>query len=281
MPPPLDTFGTYLRDIGRYSLLTREQERKLGRRIRGGDEEAVHQLVAANLRFAVNMANRHARPGHPLEDLVSEGTLGLYEAARRFDERKGFRFISYAVWWIRRNVNRVKERDGHVVRVPARRFLLTGKVQRAQDRLEQELERPPRREEIARAVGASPERVDAAFATLRAASGTSTDAGEVTGEDRLARLADSASRDPGERVETEQRDRDVREAVASLGEREREIVDLYYGLSAGERLTLSEIGKRFGLSKERIRQLKKRALHRLRSGRLREHLPDPLQGAAS
>jgi len=165
-----DSFGMYLREIGRISLLTRDQEQVLGRRIRGGDEEAVHELVQANLRFVVNIAKRYMNRGIPLADLVTEGNLGLYEAARRFDERKGCAFISYAVWWIRRNLNKALADQLHLVHYPHSRRDTLRSVCRAEETLEKKLEREPSLEEVAHAIGKAPAEIQEAMASVRAYS---------------------------------------------------------------------------------------------------------------
>jgi len=270
-----DSFGMYLREIGRISLLTRGEEQVLGRRIRGGDEQAVHELVQANLRFVVNIAKRYMNRGIPLSDLVTEGNLGLYEAARRFDERKGCAFISYAVWWIRRNLNKALADQLHLVHYPHSRRDTLRSVCRAEETLEKKLEREPSLEEVARAIGKAPQEIQEAMASVRAYS-IVTDYEEPDREAPLNRIADADDASPEEGLEGLERDTDVREAVESLNQREELIINLYFGLTGEEPYTLGEIGEKLHLSKERIRQLKDRALHRLRTSpmhrRLEAHL---------
>ncbi len=271
-----DSFGMYLREIGRISLLTRDQEQVLGRRIRAGDEQAVHELVQANLRFVVNIAKRYMNRGIPLSDLVTEGNLGLYEAARRFDERKGCAFISYAVWWIRRNLNKTLADQLHLVHYPHSRRDTLRNVCRAEEKLEKKLEREPSLEEVATAIGKAPQEIQEAMASVRAYSMV-TDYEEPDRETPLNRIADSSDESsPHEGLEGLERDTDVRDAVESLNQREELIINLYFGLTGEEPYTLGEIGEKLHLSKERIRQLKDRALHRLRTSpmhrRLEAHL---------
>jgi RNA polymerase primary sigma factor len=271
-----DSFGMYLRDIGRISLLTRAQEQDLGRRIRRGEEKAVHELVQANLRFVVSIAKRYMNRGIPLSDLVTEGNLGLYEAARRFDERKGCAFISYAVWWIRRNLNKALADQLHLVHYPHSRRDTLRSVCQAEETLEKKLEREPSLEEVARAIGRAPQEIQEAMASVRAYS-MITDYEEPDREAALNRIADGSDESsPVEGLEGLERDGDVREAVESLNQREELIINLYFGLTGEEPYTLGEIGEKLHLSKERIRQLKDRALHRLRTSpmhrRLEAHL---------
>jgi RNA polymerase primary sigma factor len=262
----------YLRDIGRIPLLTRDQEQKLGRRIRSNDEEAVHELVQANLRFVVNIAKRYMNRGIPLPDLVTEGNLGLYEAARRFDERKGCAFISYAVWWIRRNLNKALADQLHLVHYPHSRRDTLREVCRAEEDLEKKLEREPSLEEVADAIGRPGTEIQEAMASVRAYSMV-TDYEDPEREAPLNRIADEASDiAPDLGLEGAECADDVREAVESLNQREELIINLYFGLTGEEPYTLGEIGEKLHLSKERIRQLKDRALQRLRTSSMNHRL---------
>lgn len=270
-----DSFGMYLREIGRIDLLTREQEFDLGVRIRSGDDDAVHELVQANLRFVVNVAKRYMNRGIPLADLVTEGNLGLYEAARRFDERKGCRFISYAVWWIRRNLNKAMADQVHLVHYPHSRRDTLRSVCRAEEKLEKKLQREPSLHEIAEATGRPAVEIQEAMASVRAYSMV-TDYEDPDRDAPLNRIADEAEDSPEFGLQELERAHDVREAVESLNQREELIINLYFGLTGEEPYTLGEIGERLHLSKERIRQLKDRALHRMRTSpaqkRLEAHL---------
>jgi RNA polymerase primary sigma factor len=262
----------YLRDIGRISLLTREEERRLGERIRRGEKAAIHELVQANLRFVVNIAKRYMNRGIPLSDLVTEGNLGLYEAARRFDERKGCAFISYAVWWIRRNLNKALADQLHLVHFPHSRRDTLRSVCRAEETLEKKLEREPSLEEVADAIGKDGAEIQEAMASVRAYSMV-TDYEDPEREAPLNRIADEEEEhSPHLGLEDLERNHDVREAVECLNQREELIINLYFGLTGEEPYTLGEIGEKLHLSKERIRQLKDRALSRLRSGPLNRRL---------
>ena len=270
-----DSFGMYLRDIGRIPLLTREREGDLGRRIRSGDESAVHELVQANLRFVVNISKKYMNRGVPLPDLVTEGNLGLYEAARRFDERRGCAFISYAVWWIRRNLNKALAEQIHLVHYPHSRRDTLRDVCRAEEALEKKLEREPSLSEVASAIGRPSQEIQEAMASVRAYSMV-TDYDDSERETPLSRIADEDTASPQLGLEDLELVQDVRDAVESLNQREELILNLYFGLTGEEPYTLGEIGDKLHLSKERIRQLKDRALHRLRTStvqaRLEAHL---------
>jgi RNA polymerase primary sigma factor len=270
-----DSFGMYLREIGRIPLISRAREAELGRRIRAGDESAVHLLVQANLRFVVNIAKKYMGRGIALADLVTEGNLGLYEAARRFDERRGCAFISYAVWWIRRNLNKAFADQLHLVHFPHSRRETLRDVCRAEETLEKRLEREPSLEEIARVVGRPTTEIQEAMASVRAYS-IVTDYDDPDREAPLNRIADESRGSAEGGLEDLEMSQDVRDAVESLTHREELIVNLYFGLTGEEPYTLGEIGEKLHLSKERIRQLKDRALHRLRNSpmhrRLEAHL---------
>lgn len=270
-----DSFGMYLREIGRIDLLTREQEQEIGKRIRAGDEQAVHELVQANLRFVVNISKRYMNRGIPLADLVTEGNLGLYEAARRFDERRGCRFISYAVWWIRRNLNKAMADQVHLVHYPHSRRDTLRNVCKVEEKLEKKLQREPSLSEVAKAVGRPANEIQEAMASVRAYSMV-TDYEDGDRESPLHRIACDREDSPEIGLQELERAHDVREAVESLNQREELIINLYFGLTGEEPYTLGEIGERLHLSKERIRQLKDRALQRMKTGevhgRLHAHL---------
>lgn len=254
----------YLRDIGRYPLLAREEERALARRIHQGDEEAVHELVRANLRFVVTVAKQYLGQGLSLPDLINEGNIGLMKAARRFDEKRGFKFISYAVWWIRQGILQALSDQSRVVRLPQNRSAVLQKVARAQSRLHQELCRPPRPSEIAERTGFSEAEVVEALQVGQPEAYLDDLLSEDDGRSFVETLADDPDR--GAEVPLLERSRrdDIERALGSLPEREAEILRLYFGMRGHRSLTLEEIGQRMGLTRERIRQLKERALHRLR-----------------
>jgi RNA polymerase primary sigma factor len=262
---------TYLRDIGRISLLTREQEYELAQRIREGDEEAAHDLVRANLRFVVTVAKQYLGQGLSFEDLINEGNIGLMKAATRFDERRGYKFISYAVWWVRQAILQAISDQSRVVRLPQNRSVVMHKVHRASAELQQRLSRQPRPEEISEHTGLKIAEVREALQIGQPATGLdeviSHEDGRTVG-DTIADPKEAAKAD--NRLLARSRTEDLRTALEKLPAREAEIVSLYFGLGSEPAMTLEEIGQRFGLTRERIRQLKERALGRLRR---QEHAP--------
>ena len=256
----------YLREIAEHPILTREDEVRLAQAIREGDERALNELVAANLRFVVTVAKRYRHHGVAFADLVNEGNLGLMRAARRFDETKGVRFISYAVWWIRQAMMQAIAEQSRIVRVPVGRMDRVNKVVRTSRRLSQELGRKPTAEEIGLELGVSTEDVQQ---SLGMQSGyVSLDAPVPDTEDTsmLELIPDREGEEPDERTQREAL-RDVLEAsLTHLPEREARILKLYFGLEGEEPHTLEAIGRMFSVSRERIRQIKDRALIRLRLG---------------
>jgi RNA polymerase primary sigma factor len=256
----------YLREIADHPILEREDEVRLALAIREGDEQALNRLVAANLRFVVTVAKRYRNHGVAFADLVNEGNLGLMRAARRFDETKGVRFISYAVWWIRQAMMQAIAEQSRIVRVPVGRMDEANRVVRVSRRLSQELGRRATPEEVGLELGLSPDAVQRA---LEMKSGyVSLDAPVPEAEDTsmLELIPDREGEEPDERTQREAL-RDVLESsLTHLPDREARILKLYFGLDGEEAHTLEQIGQKFAVSRERIRQIKDRALVRLRLG---------------
>lgn len=258
------SLALYFREIGRIPLLTREQEVALGGRARAGDPKALAHLATANLRFVVSVAKRYAGLGLSLEDLVSEGNVGLIRAARRFDDRRGVRFLSYAVWWIKQAMLQALAEQVPVVRIPLNRTGLIHRMQRKADDLRKALEREPTYAEIASALSLTEEEVADTLESTR--TYLSLDGGIDGNDDEVGLmefLQDPSVAPPSERVELAGLRDDLAAAVATLPAREAEIVRLYYGLGKVRGQTLEEIGDRFRLSRERVRQIKEAAIRRL------------------
>jgi RNA polymerase primary sigma factor len=254
----------YLQEIGEVPLLTPEEEIKLARRIRRGDQIALEQLTKANLRFVVSVAKQYQNQGLSLGDLINEGNLGLIKAAKRFDETRGYKFISYAVWWIRQSILQALAEQSRVVRLPLNRVGALNKIGKMYSNLEQEFEREPTPEEIAEQLEISPAEVTD---TLRMSGRhLSMDAPFSQGEDN--RLLDIVHNDnqppPDSRLMQESLRQEIDRALATLSPREAEVVRLYFGLGREHPLTLEEIGELFKLTRERVRQIKEKALRRLR-----------------
>lgn len=266
----------YLQEIGDVPLLTAEEEVDLARNIRKGDEKALEKLTKANLRFVVSVAKQYQHQGLFLTDLINEGNLGLIKAARRFDETKGFKFISYAVWWIRQAILQALAEQSRIVRLPLNRVGALHKITRISSDLEQEFGREPSADEIAEELAmSSGEIID----TLRISSRhLSLDAPFSPGEDNrlLDLIEDELQNSPDEILMEESLKNEILRALDSLTEREAEVISLYFGLNTDRSYTLEEIGVRFRLTRERVRQIKEKAIRRLRhtsrSHRLRSYL---------
>jgi RNA polymerase primary sigma factor len=263
---PSESLDLYLEEIRDHPLLEREEEVELARRIRAGDEEALNRLVASNLRFVVAVARRYAGHGIPMADLVTEGNLGLLKAARRFDETKGVRFVSYAVWWIRQAMLRTISESGRIVRVPSTQTELASRVSRAAQALRQRLDREPTETEIAAEADLG---VDEVREALVARSGyVSLDAPVQDAEDTslLDLLPDPSGDETDLDVQRTALHDLIEEGLTRLPEREARILRLYFGLDGEGPRTLEEIARELGVSRERIRAMKDRALVRLRLG---------------
>jgi RNA polymerase primary sigma factor len=255
----------YLRDISAYPLISREDEVALAQRIHTNDQEALDCLVRANLRFVVSVAKKYQNQGVSLSDLINEGNLGLIRAAHKFDETKGIKFISYAVWWIRQAILQALAEQSRIVRVPLNRAGTLHRIGKRASALLQELGREPTNEEIAAGMENVTEEEVAKTMSI-SQTHLSLDAPLVPGEDNklLDYLADTVNPTPDERMFEKALVESIEEALAHLKERESKILRLYFGLDGGEPMTLEEIGALLGITRERVRQIKEKALTRLR-----------------
>ncbi len=255
----------YLKEINNTALLTREQERDLAKRIRAGEEEALHELVKANLRFVVSIAKQYVNQGLSLADLVNEGNLGLIKAAHRFDEKRGYKFISYAVWWIRQAMLQALAEQSRIVRLPLNRAGTLYRIGKCARQLDQELGRAPEVDEIAKKLKLSQEEVRDTMQIANSHLSLDASFGNDQEENSLVDyLADDDLESPDEQTYMNALSDDMQKALDTLTDREREILSLYFGLEGEEPLTLEEIGKRMNLTRERIRQIKEKAILRLR-----------------
>src|SRR5512136_2357424 len=254
----------YLQEIGEVPLLTPEEEIKLARRIRRGDQIALEQLTKANLRFVVSVAKQYQNQGLSLGDLINEGNLGLIKAAKRFDETRGYKFISYAVWWIRQSILQALAEQSRVVRLPLNRVGALNKIGKAFSNLEQEYEREPSASDIAQELEMTPYEVSD---TLKiSGKHLSLDAPFNQGDDNrlLDVIEDDQQQPPDDVLLNESLRIEVQRALTTLSDREAEVIKLYFGLDREHPLTLEEIGERFSLTRERVRQIKEKAIRRLR-----------------
>jgi RNA polymerase primary sigma factor len=254
----------YLRDISIYPLITREEEAALARRIRENDQEALDTLVRSNLRFVVSVAKKYQNQGVSLSDLINEGNLGLIRAAHKFDETKGIKFISYAVWWIRQAILQALAEQSRIVRVPLNRAGALHRIGRRANALLQELGREATHAEIAEGMEITEEEVARTMAISQAH--VSLDAPMTPGEDNrlLDYLADTEHATPEEETIEMALVESVHQALGGLKEREAKILRLYFGLDGAEPMTLEQIGAVLNITRERVRQIKEKALSRLR-----------------
>ncbi len=258
------SLDVYLHEIGKLDLLTVEEEVELARRIREGDREAFDKLIKANLRFVVSVAKQYQNQGLSLPDLINEGNLGLMRAAMRFDETRGFKFISYAVWWIRQSILQALAEQARIVRLPLNKVGLQNKVMKAFMRLEQEFEREPSAEEIAQYLEMS---VDDVKAYLKISNKhVSMDAPINTDEETtLLDVLNIETNDvPDNFLITDSLRKEINRILNTLSNREAEIIRMYYGLDGYHQHSLDEIGEKFELTRERVRQIKEKALRRLK-----------------
>jgi len=258
------SLDVYLREIGETPLISSEKEISLARRIREGDEEALEELTKANLRFVVSVAKQYQNQGLSLSDLINEGNMGLIKAAKRFDETRGFKFISYAVWWIRQAILQALAEQSRIVRLPLNRVGALHKIGKISSNLEQEFGREPMTEEIAERLEMTPEEVSE---TLKISNNhLSLDAPFNEGEDSnlLDVLKDEFQPSPDKDLLGESLKIEIEKALGTLTEREAEVIILYFGINRPRPMTLEEIGNRFSLTRERVRQIKEKAIRRLR-----------------
>jgi RNA polymerase primary sigma factor len=255
----------YLQEIGRVELITAEEEVRLAQLIKKGDGKALERLTKANLRFVVSVAKQYQNQGLTLGDLINEGNLGLIKAAQRFDETRGFKFISYAVWWIRQSILQALAEQSRIVRLPLNKIGSINKINKTFSKLEQEYEREPSTEEIADAMSISVDDIKEAMRT--SGRHISMDAPLQQGEDStlIDVLGDDDQPHPDASLITESLRREVERALGTLTTREADVIKLYFGLMPGEQpMTLEEIGERFDLTRERVRQIKEKAIRRLK-----------------
>ncbi len=253
----------YLQEIGKEELITVEEEVELAQRIKKGDQKALEKLTKANLRFVVSVAKQYQNQGLSLPDLINEGNLGLIKAAEKFDETRGFKFISYAVWWIRQSILQALAEQSRIVRLPLNQVGSLNKINKAYSRFEQENERKPTAEELSVVLDLPAEKITD---TLRVSGRhISVDAPFVEGEANslLDVLINDDSPNADHALINESLSREINRALQTLTEREQDIIKFFFGIGCAE-MTLEEIGEKFGLTRERVRQIKEKAIRRLR-----------------
>ena len=256
----------YLQEIGRVELITADEEVELAKRIKSGDRAALERLTKANLRFVVSVSKQYQNQGLSLPDLINEGNLGLIKAAERFDETRDFKFISYAVWWIRQSILQALAEQARIVRLPLNKIGTINKINRAYSELEQQLERPPSADELAEFLECTPEEVKQSLANN--GRHISMDAPLIEGDESSSSMYDVLLNDsmpgPEKELVVESLRKDIERSLSTLTPREGDVIRLYYGLNGKHPLTLEEIGERFDLTRERVRQIKEKAIRRLK-----------------
>ncbi len=256
----------YLQEIGKVDLLTPEEEVDLAQKIKEGDQEALERLTKANLRFVVSVAKQYQNQGLSLSDLINEGNLGLIKAAQRFDETRGFKFISYAVWWIRQSILQALAEQSRIVRLPLNKVGSLNKINRAFSELEQEFEREPSAEELAELLEIPTEEVETTLGV--AARHVSMDAPFIDGEDNslLDVLENNSTPDTDAALEfKESLRKEIERSLNTLTDRQADVIKLYFGIGIEHPMSLEDIGDKFGLTRERVRQIKDKAINKLRS----------------
>ena len=254
----------YLQEIGKVELISAEEEVELAQRIKQGDKIALEKLTKANLRFVVSVAKQYQNQGLSLPDLINEGNLGLIKAAQRFDETRGFKFISYAVWWIRQSILQALAEQSRIVRLPLNQIGSINKINKTYAKLEQEFEREPNAEEIAEVLEITEAEVKESM--KNAGRHISMDAPLVQDEDNTMYdvLKSEEAPTPETELLYESLRKEIDRAISTLTQREQDVVRLYFGLNGSHPMTLEEIGEKFDLTRERVRQIKEKAIRRLK-----------------
>ena len=262
----------YLADIGKEQMISAEEEVELARRIKAGDEAALNKLTTTNLRFVVSVAKQYQNQGISLQDLINEGNVGLIKAAKRFDETRGFKFISYAVWWIRQSILQAIADQSRIVRLPLNQVGVINKIKKETARLEQQLKRVPTTEEIAEAIDLPTYKVS----EIMKMNNHPQSIDSPISPNEQSRFVDIFVHDNDEDTDTllmqESLASEIRDVLSTLPDKEREVLMLFYGINTSHELTLDEIGDILELSRERVRQIKERALKRLRQNAKNKNL---------
>ena len=268
--------GRYLEEIGQYEPLSPEQEIDLAQRVKKGEREALKKLTEANLRFVVSVAKDYQGQGLPLTDLINEGNLGLIKAAERFDETRGFKFISYAVWWIRQSILQALAEHSRIVRLPLNRVGTISKITKEAESLEKNNERAPGQDEIANNLDMNTSEVSNAIRISRRHQSLNAPFRDGEKSCLMDVIKDSGQKNPDSEIMQDSLKQEIRETLATLKDRERKVIQMYFGIDREYSLTLNEIGDEFGLTRERVRQIKEKAINRLRhktrSEKLRSYL---------
>jgi RNA polymerase primary sigma factor len=257
----------YLQDIGRVELITAQDEVELARKIKAGDQTALDKLVKANLRFVVSVSKQYQNQGLSLPDLINEGNLGLIKAAQRFDETRGFKFISYAVWWIRQSILQALAEQSRIVRLPLNKIGAINRINKTMSRLEQELEREPSYEEVSEALDMLPDDIhDTMRNNNRHVSMDAPLSANEDGGTMYDLMRNESAQNPDKSLMGESLQMEIYRALSTLTDREADVVKLFFGLGGKHPHSLEEIAEKFDLTRERVRQIKEKAVRRLKHG---------------
>ena len=260
-----ESLEKYLQEIGREEMISAEEEVELAQRIKKGDHKALERLTKANLRFVVSVAKQYQNQGLSLPDLINEGNLGLIKAAEKFDETRGFKFISYAVWWIRQSILQAIAEQSRIVRLPLNQVGSVNKINRMLSKFEQENERRPSLEEISEGTNLPEEKVDEAMSANTRHVSVDAPFSESDEGSLLDVLINDTSPTADKQLVNESLQAEIKQALSILNERERNVIEAFFGINSPE-MTLEEIGVKYGLTRERVRQIKEKAIRRLREG---------------
>jgi RNA polymerase primary sigma factor len=255
----------YLHEIGKVELLSAESEVEMAKRIKKGDRQAFEILIKANLRFVVSVAKQYQNQGLSLPDLINEGNMGLIKAAERFDETRGFKFISYAVWWIRQSILQALAEQARIVRLPLNKIGSISKINKTFTLLEQEFQREPTNEEMAEILNTSTELIEDSLSISNSHMSMDAPVGDDESNNLYDIILNNDSPSPDEELITGSLRKEIERSLATLGEREADILRYYFGLNGYPPYTLEEIGDEFGLTRERVRQIKEKAIKKLKN----------------
>ena len=261
-----ESLEKYLQEIGKVDMISAEEEVQLAELIKLGDQKALDKLTKANLRFVVSVAKQYQNQGLTLPDLINEGNLGLIKAAQRFDETRGFKFISYAVWWIRQSIMQALAENARIVRLPLNKVGLTAKLTRAHAQLEQELERPPTVDELAQFLGVEPEEITAMQNVTSRHVSMDSPLGEDDDNTLIDIMENKNADSANKKMEfSDSLNYEIERALSVLTPRQRGVICLLYGIGGGDPVCMEELASRYGLTRERVRQIKDKALEKLRA----------------
>jgi RNA polymerase primary sigma factor len=261
-----ESLEKYLQEIGRVEMITAEEEVKLATLIKSGDQKALDKLTKANLRFVVSVAKQYQNQGLALPDLINEGNLGLIKAAQRFDETKGFKFISYGVWWIRQSIMQSIAEHSRIVRLPLNKVGLTSRISRVYSQLEQEFERTPTTQEIADALNIEMEEISATMSVAARHVSMDSPLGEGEESTLIDVLANGNAESADKKIMfNDSLNLEIQRSLTLLTPRQKEVICYFYGIGGGEPISLEDIGAKYNLTRERVRQIKDKALEKLKS----------------